>query len=231
VVTPKETHPGRVVDGDQPVRACVVQPRQHRSGRVRQLRPPARKVQHRSKGGARRQGSSTWSHTKLSMSSAARRPQRKPRQSRPGVSCCQRSSAARPARLVMCPRHQQATPDPLLKSALRIEAAPELPAARHAHQRLLRHPRAATAWNTAHTVTTRWYEHDHHLADGWRARLNHLTTTNPHLATSASASPTLLARDSGMPSAAALLKLPDENTSTDRCGRDVVISTLLAVRS
>jgi hypothetical protein len=65
----------------------------------------------------------------------------------------------------------------------------------HAHQRLLRHPRAATAWTTARAITTRWYDHEKHLTHRWHTRLNQLCATNPHLTTTGSASPTLLARD------------------------------------
>ncbi|MFE0654326.1 TniQ family protein [Streptomyces sp. NPDC059534] len=85
---------------------------------------------------------------------------------------------------LMCPRHQQAAPDPRLTSTLRTRAAPELVAAHHAHQRLLRNPRAATAWTTAHAITTRWH-----------TRLTRLCAANPLLATTGSASPTLLTRD------------------------------------
>lgn len=41
---------------------------------------------------------------------------------------------------LMCPRHQQAAPDPRLTSTVRTWAAPELAAAHHTHQRLLRTP-------------------------------------------------------------------------------------------
>ncbi|GAA3386822.1 hypothetical protein GCM10017752_00330 [Streptomyces roseoviridis] len=55
--------------------------------------------------------------------------------------------AHRPPHRLVCPRHQQATPDPRLTFPLHTRATPETAAAHHAHQRLLRHPRAATAWN------------------------------------------------------------------------------------
>ncbi|MEV7283034.1 TniQ family protein [Streptomyces sp. NPDC093252] len=99
-----------------------------------------------------------------------------------------------PQRLV-CPRHQQAAPDPRLTSTVRTWAVPELVAAHHAHQRLLRHPRAATAWTTARAITTRWYDHQRHLTHRWHTRLTQLCATNPHLTTTHSASPTLLTRD------------------------------------
>lgn len=101
---------------------------------------------------------------------------------------------ATPHRLV-CPRHHQAAPDPRLASTIRTWAAPELAAANHTHQRLLRHPRAVTAWTAARAITTRWYDHQQHLTHRWHTRLNQLCATNPHLATTGSASPALLARD------------------------------------
>ncbi|MFF8495130.1 TniQ family protein [Streptomyces albidoflavus] len=99
-----------------------------------------------------------------------------------------------PQRLV-CPRDQQAAPDPRLTSTVRTWAVPELVAAHHAHQRLLRRPRALTAWTTARAITTRWYDHQQHLTHRWHTRLARLCATNPHLTTTGSASPTLLARD------------------------------------
>lgn len=99
-----------------------------------------------------------------------------------------------PHRLV-CPRHQQAAPDPRLTTTVRIWAAPELATAHHAHQRLLRHPHASTAWTTARAITTRWYDHQQHLTHRWHTRLNQLCATNPHLTTTGSTSPALLARD------------------------------------
>ncbi|MGC5008748.1 hypothetical protein [Streptomyces sp. DT203] len=74
-------------------------------------------------------------------------------------------------------------------------AVPQLAAAHHAHQRLLRHLGAATAWTAARAITTRWYDHEQHLAHRWHTRLNQLCATNPHLPTARSASPTLLTRD------------------------------------
>jgi hypothetical protein len=99
-----------------------------------------------------------------------------------------------PHRLV-CPRHHQATPDPRLLSVIRTQATPELAAAHRNHQRLLRHPRASTAWQTAHAITTRWHDQQHHLTHRWHNRLTRLCATNPHLTTTGSASPALLARD------------------------------------
>jgi hypothetical protein len=103
---------------------------------------------------------------------------------------------ARPAphRLV-CPRHQQAAPDPRLTSTLHTRAVPELVAAHHAHQRLRRHPRALTAWTAARAITTRWYDQQQHLTHRWHTRLTQLSATNPDLTTTGSASPALLARD------------------------------------
>ncbi|WP_405835118.1 hypothetical protein OG528_00110 [Streptomyces platensis] len=65
----------------------------------------------------------------------------------------------------------------------------------HAHQRLLRHPRASTACTAARTLTTRWYDHQQHLTHRWHTRLPRLHSANPNLATTGSASPTLLTRD------------------------------------
>ncbi|WP_234545306.1 TniQ family protein [Streptomyces shenzhenensis] len=96
---------------------------------------------------------------------------------------------------LMCPRHQQAAPDPRLTSTLRTQRVPELAAAHHTHQHLLRHPRATTAWTAARAITTRWYDHQQHLTQRWHPRLNQLCETNPHLTTTGSASPALLARD------------------------------------
>ncbi|MFJ7046834.1 TniQ family protein [Streptomyces sp. NPDC101112] len=101
----------------------------------------------------------------------------------------------RPPHRLVCPRHQQAAPDPRLTTTIHTQGAPELAAAHHAHQRLQRHPRASTAWTTAHAITTRWYDHQQHLTHRWHTRLGQLCTTNPHLATAGSASPALLARD------------------------------------
>ncbi|MFJ9034600.1 TniQ family protein [Streptomyces sp. NPDC102274] len=96
---------------------------------------------------------------------------------------------------LMCPRHYQAAPDPRLTSPLRTQATPEITDAHHAHQRLLRHPRALTAWTAAHAITTRWYDHQQHLSHRWRTRLTRLCAANPHLTTTGSASPALLTRD------------------------------------
>lgn len=95
----------------------------------------------------------------------------------------------------MCPRHQQAAPDPRLTCTVHTQGVPELAAAYHAYQRLLRHSRATTAWTAARSITTRWYDHQQHLADRWRQRLNRLCAANPHLTTTGSASPALLTRD------------------------------------
>ncbi|MFJ8670155.1 TniQ family protein [Streptomyces sp. NPDC093600] len=101
----------------------------------------------------------------------------------------------RPPHRLMCPRHHQAAPDPRLASPIHTWALPQLTAVHHAHQRLLRHPRAATAWTTAHAITTRWYDHQQHLTHRWHTRLNQLIATNPHLTATSSASPALLTRD------------------------------------
>ncbi|MEU7697589.1 hypothetical protein [Streptomyces sp. NPDC039028] len=101
----------------------------------------------------------------------------------------------RPPHRLMCPRHQQSTPDPRLTSPIHTEAVPELAAASYAHQRLLRHPRAATAWTAARAITTRWYDHQHHLTHRWHTRLTRLSAVNPRLTTTLSASPALLTRD------------------------------------
>ncbi|WP_308798036.1 hypothetical protein [Streptomyces sp. UH6] len=101
----------------------------------------------------------------------------------------------RPAHRLVCPRHHQAAPDPRLTTTLHTLAVPELTDAHHAHQRLLRHPRATTAWTTARAITTRWYDHQQHLTHRWHTRLTKLIADSPHLATTSSASPALLARD------------------------------------
>ncbi|MEU5582974.1 hypothetical protein ABZ791_35865 [Streptomyces huasconensis] len=101
----------------------------------------------------------------------------------------------RPPHRLVCPRHHQAAPDPRLTTTIRTWAAPELAAAHHAHQRLRRHPRTATAWTAARAITTRWYDHQQHLTHRWHTRLNQLCATNPHLTTAGSASPALLTRD------------------------------------
>ncbi|MGV9884913.1 TniQ family protein [Streptomyces sp. NPDC003006] len=100
-----------------------------------------------------------------------------------------------PPHRVVCPRHHQAAPDPRLTTTIRTWAAPELAATHHAHQHLRRHPRAVTAWTAARTITTRWYDHQQHLTHRWHTRLTGLCADNPHLATTGSASPALLARD------------------------------------
>ncbi|MFE3852115.1 TniQ family protein [Streptomyces griseorubiginosus] len=99
-----------------------------------------------------------------------------------------------PHRLV-CPRHHQAAPDPRLTTTAHTRGVPELATAHHAHQRLLRHPRAATAWTAARAIITRWYDHQRHLTHRWHTRLTWLYATNPHLTTAGSASPALLTRD------------------------------------
>ncbi|MEV8395213.1 MULTISPECIES: TniQ family protein [unclassified Streptomyces] len=96
---------------------------------------------------------------------------------------------------LLCPRHHQTAPDPRLASPIRTGAVPELAAASYAHQRLLRHPRAATAWTAARAITTRWYDHQQHLTHRWHTRLNQLCAANPHLTTTGSASPALVTRD------------------------------------
>ncbi|MFF3632127.1 TniQ family protein [Streptomyces sp. NPDC002164] len=80
--------------------------------------------------------------------------------------------AHRPPHRLVCPRHQQAAPDPRLTTTVRTWATPEIADAHHAHQRLLRHPRAATAWTAARAITTRWYDHQQHLTHRWHTRLN-----------------------------------------------------------
>ncbi|OKH92407.1 hypothetical protein AB852_26055 [Streptomyces uncialis] len=101
----------------------------------------------------------------------------------------------RPPHRLVCPRHHQAAPDPRLATTIRTQGVPELAAAHHAHQRLLRHPRAATAWTAARAITTRWYDHQQHLTHRWHTRLTRLCATNPHLTTTGNASPALLTRD------------------------------------
>jgi hypothetical protein len=103
----------------------------------------------------------------------------------------------RPPHQLVCPRHYQAAPDPRLTTTVHTQGVPELAPAHHAHQRLLRQPRAATAWTTARAITTRWYDHQQHpdLTHRWHTRLNQLCAINPHLTTTGSASPALLARD------------------------------------
>ncbi|MEV8058755.1 hypothetical protein [Streptomyces antimycoticus] len=95
----------------------------------------------------------------------------------------------------MCPRHQQAAPDPRVTTTIQTWAAPDLATAHHAHQRFLRHPRASTAWTAARAITTRWYDHQQHLTHRWHTRLTQLCATNPHLTTAGSVSPALLTRD------------------------------------
>ncbi|MEV0281318.1 hypothetical protein AB0I22_33720 [Streptomyces sp. NPDC050610] len=101
----------------------------------------------------------------------------------------------RPPHRLMCPRHHQAAPDPRLTTTIRTWAAPTLTAAHHAHQRLLRHSRASTAWTAVRAITTRWYDHQQHLTHRWHTRLTRLCAANPHLTTTGSASPALLTRD------------------------------------
>ncbi|SED28405.1 TniQ protein [Streptomyces sp. 2112.3] len=101
----------------------------------------------------------------------------------------------RPRHQLVCRRHQQATPDPRLTSTLRTGTAPELTTAHHRHQRLQRHPRSAHAWQAAHAITTRWYDHQQHLTDHWHRRLHQLARTNAHMDRAGNASAVLLARD------------------------------------
>lgn len=100
-----------------------------------------------------------------------------------------------PPHRLLCPHHGQAAPDPRLSATVHTQASPELAAAHHTHRRLLRHPRALTAWTTARAITTRWYDHQQHLTHRWHTRLTRFCATNPHLTTTGSASPALLARD------------------------------------
>ncbi|WP_406011696.1 TniQ family protein [Streptomyces sp. NBC_00984] len=101
----------------------------------------------------------------------------------------------RPWHRLVCPRHQQAAPGPRLTSTLHTWAVPELITAHHAHQRLKRHPQAASAWMTARAVTTRWYDHQQHLTGRWQHRLGRLVAGNTHLGRAGTASAVLLARD------------------------------------
>ncbi|MEU2556826.1 hypothetical protein ABZ589_35035 [Streptomyces sp. NPDC013313] len=100
----------------------------------------------------------------------------------------------RPPHRLVCPWHHQAAPDPRL-TTIHTQGVPELATAHHAHQHLLRHSRAATAWTTARAITTRWYDHQQHLTHRWHTRLGRLCATNPHLTTTGSATAALLARD------------------------------------
>ncbi|MFF4756642.1 hypothetical protein ACWD5R_43275 [Streptomyces sp. NPDC002514] len=101
----------------------------------------------------------------------------------------------RPWHRLVCIRHQQAAPDPRLDTPVHTGTVVELTAAHHAHQRLERHPRGASAWMTARAITTRWYDHHQHLTDRWHHRLNQLVTVNPHLDRAGTASAVLVARD------------------------------------
>ncbi|MBT2453029.1 hypothetical protein J7F03_39595 [Streptomyces sp. ISL-43] len=101
----------------------------------------------------------------------------------------------RPWHRLICPRHQQAAPDPRLHTPLHVGVVPELIAAHQGHQRLKRHPRAVTAWTTAHAITTRWHDHQQHAAPRWHHRLHQLIAANPRLNQPGTASATLLARE------------------------------------
>lgn len=48
---------------------------------------------------------------------------------------------------------------------------------------------------TARAITTRWYDHQQHLTDRWRHRLQQLALANPHLDGGGNPSAVLLARD------------------------------------
>ncbi|MEU5189900.1 TniQ family protein [Streptomyces klenkii] len=101
----------------------------------------------------------------------------------------------RPWHRLLCPRHHQTAPDWRLGTPLRTGVVPELITAHHGHQRLHRHPRGTSAWMTARAITTRWYDHQQHLADRWHHRLHQLTALNAHLDHGGNASAALLARD------------------------------------
>ncbi len=101
----------------------------------------------------------------------------------------------RPWHQLICPRHQQAAPDPRLDTPLRTRAVPELVTAHTAHQRLNRNPRGASAWMAALAITTRWYDHQQHLTERWHQRLHRLMKINAHLDRGGNASAALLARD------------------------------------
>ncbi|MDJ0465914.1 hypothetical protein [Streptomyces sp. H27-C3] len=101
----------------------------------------------------------------------------------------------RPWHRLVCPRHQQAGPDPRLDRTVRTWAVPELAAVHHSHQRLLRHPGGVSAWMAARAITTGWYDHQQHLTGRWHHCLNQLVMASPHLNHAGGASPARLARD------------------------------------
>ncbi|MFF8919354.1 TniQ family protein [Streptomyces sp. NPDC015032] len=85
-----------------------------------------------------------------------------------------------PPHQALCPLHQHWSLDP--RHSLDTRALPELTAAHSSHQRLNRHPRAATATSWATAITTRWYDQQTHLTNRWQHRLKRLTDANPHAA-------------------------------------------------
>lgn len=95
-----------------------------------------------------------------------------------------------PPRVLLCIRHQQASSDPRHTTPLGIRPLPELA---HTHRRLARAVSAAPALTWAATITTRWYDHQQHLATRWQTRLAALTAANPHTC-DGPASPTLTCR-------------------------------------
>ncbi|MEU6071496.1 TniQ family protein [Streptomyces sp. NPDC047082] len=95
-----------------------------------------------------------------------------------------------PPQVLLCIRHQQASSDPRHTTPLGIRTLPEVA---HTHRRLARAVSAAPALTWAATITTRWYDHQQHLATRWQTRLAALTAAYPHTC-DGPASPTLTCR-------------------------------------
>ncbi|MFC8350835.1 hypothetical protein [Streptomyces sp. NPDC057280] len=81
----------------------------------------------------------------------------------------------------LCPRHLQASSDHRLAGPLNIHGLPELTRAHQQHQRLRRRQDAPNAYTWATSITTRWYDHQRHLAPRWTRRLEQLAAANEGL--------------------------------------------------
>ncbi|MBT1189377.1 hypothetical protein HET69_36705 [Streptomyces sp. CJ_13] len=79
----------------------------------------------------------------------------------------------------LCPRHHRWATPPNDRRSLDTRALPELAQAHHAHRRLVRRPDATATYQWAGMITTRWYDHQHHLTRRWHNRLTRLADTHP----------------------------------------------------
>jgi len=92
---------------------------------------------------------------------------------------------AHPHRL-LCARHRRWSSPTRAQTLLNVTSLPELAASQRSHQRLLHRPNARHAWQWAHAITTRWYDHQHTCWPRFARRLNHLKAINTAAGTTSS---------------------------------------------